>query len=111
MIGGGIACFYAAGVFEDYDNPRTWIKGGVSIGIALIPGGFETKELIYLSETPWLLMKSGVVSTGSKHVLKATVGGSVAEGTHNVAIDCLTSYTLNDVEDKIMDYMGVPTHF
>jgi methionine-rich copper-binding protein CopC len=111
IFGGALACFYAAGCFEDYDNPRNWIKGTISIGIAAIPGGYEAKETIYLSQTPWLLMKSGVISTGSKHVLKATVGGSFAEGTHNVAIDCLTSYTLNDVEDRIMDYMGVPTHF
>ena len=111
LIGGGVACFYAAGVFEDPDNPRTWIKGAVSIGIAAIPGGLEAKELIYISETPWLLMKSGVISTGGKYVFKATAGGSFAEGTHDVAIDCLTSYTLNDVEDRVMDYMGVPTHF
>jgi len=112
LILGGVLCLDAAGCFEEPENPRNWIKGATSIGISAIPGGFEAKETILFSKTPWILMKGdGVVNSGSKHVLKATVGGSFSEGTHNVAEKCLESASMDSGLDGIMDYMGVPTHF
>ena len=78
--------------------------------MAAIPGGIGAKGLVTISSTPWIIMKSGVISSGGRYVVKATVGGSFADGTKNVAEDCLTNYSLDTVEDKIMDYMGVPTY-
>lgn len=110
LIGGVITIFASEGCFEDSHNPRKWIKGCVDSGIAAIPGGAAAKELTIFSKTPWILMKSGVISSGSKYLLRATVGGSFADGTEKVAKKCLKSYSLDAMEDKIMDYMGVPTY-
>ena len=110
LIGGIVAICDSEGCFEDPHNLHKWIKAGVDVGIAAIPGGLAAKELITVSETPWILMKSNIVYTGGKYVFKATAGGSLTEGTKKVAGDCLTSYTLDNVEDQIMDYMGVPTY-
>ncbi|MCC7551403.1 MAG: hypothetical protein KO316_07975 [Methanobacterium sp.] len=65
----------------------------MDIGIGTIPGGLTAEELIIISETPWILMKSNMVYSGGKYVFIATAGGSLTEGTKKVAGDCLTSYT------------------
>ena len=110
LAAGILTCLEAEGVPEDPRNPRKWFKAGVDLVIAGIPGGLAAKELITISKTPWILMKSGLISSGGNYVLAATVGGSFAEGIEKVTNDCLTNYSLNNIEDSVMDYMHVPTH-
>ena len=44
-------------------------------------------------------MKSSMVYSGGKYVFIAIAGDSLTEGTKKVAGDCLTRYTLDNVED------------